>query len=412
MFFLYDISISLMAFGMKIASLFNEKVKKGVVGRRDSLKNIQQAFAKDDKVIWMHAASLGEYEQGLPVLERLKTKYPDYKILVSFFSPSGYENVVKKKHIADAICYLPFDKKNTIQQFVNSFQTAVFFTVKYDFWYRLLEVLHQKNIPIYVVSALFYEKQKFFTSGGRFFVEQLRKNVNIFFHQTDHSLKLAESIGLTNSLYTGDTRYDRVKQNVKNFTEVPLIQSFIQNKPVLVIGSSWEAEENLVEKFINENADTKIILAPHDLKRIPQIKQRFGDKAVLYSSLESAQLSALDYQLLIIDNIGMLSRLYHYADVAVVGGGFHTSGLHNILEAAAYAVPVIFGNRYKKNPEADALIDAGAAKSFSDESDAVAFLLQLFRDEDQRKKMASIAGKFIADQPDAAAIILDNIHCN
>ncbi|WP_407485215.1 3-deoxy-D-manno-octulosonic acid transferase [Elizabethkingia miricola] len=412
MFFLYDISISLMAFGMKIASLFNEKVKKGVVGRRDSLKNIQQAFAKDDKVIWMHAASLGEYEQGLPVLERLKTKYPDYKILVSFFSPSGYENVVKKKHIADAICYLPFDKKNTIQQFVNSFQTAVFFTVKYDFWYRLLEVLHQKNIPIYVVSALFYEKQKFFTSGGRFFVEQLRKNVNIFFHQTDHSLKLAESIGLTNSLYTGDTRYDRVKQNVKNFTEVPLIQSFIQNKPVLVIGSSWEAEENLVERFINENTDTKIILAPHDLKRIPQIKQRFGDMAVLYSSLESTQLSALDYQLLIIDNIGMLSRLYHYADVAVVGGGFHTSGLHNILEAAAYAVPVIFGNRYKKNPEADALIDAGAAKSFSDENDAVAFLLQLFRDEEKRKKMASIAGKFIADQPDAAAIILDNIHCN
>ncbi|KUG10103.1 3-deoxy-D-manno-octulosonic acid transferase [Elizabethkingia sp. HvH-WGS333] len=412
MFFLYDISISLMAFGMKIASLFNEKVKKGVVGRRDSLNNVQQAFAKDDKVIWMHAASLGEYEQGLPVLERLKTKYPDYKILVSFFSPSGYENVVKKKHIADAICYLPFDKKNTIQQFVNSFRTALFFTVKYDFWYRLLEVLNQKNIPVYVVSALFYEKQKFFTSGGRFFVEQLRKNVNIFFHQTEHSLNLAESIGLTNSLYTGDTRYDRVKQNVKNFTEVPLIQNFIQNKPALVIGSSWEAEENLVEKFINENSDTKIILAPHDLKRVPQIKQRFGDKAVLYSKLENSQSSVINHQLLIIDNIGMLSRLYHYADVAVVGGGFHTSGLHNILEAAAYAVPVVFGNRYKKNPEADALIDAGAAKSFSHENNAVKFLSQLFRDENQRRNMASVAGKFIADQPDAAAIILDNIHCN
>ncbi|MCL1670144.1 3-deoxy-D-manno-octulosonic acid transferase [Elizabethkingia ursingii] len=410
MFFLYDISISLMAFGMKIASLFNEKVKKGVAGRRDSLKNVQQVFAKDDKVIWMHAASLGEYEQGLPVLERLKIQYPDYKILVSFFSPSGYENVVKKKHIADAICYLPFDKKNTIQQFVNSFQTALFFTVKYDFWYRLLEVLNQKNIPVYVVSALFYEKQKFFTSGGRFFVEQLRKNVNIFFHQTEHSLKLAESIGLTNSIYTGDTRYDRVKQNVKNFTEVPLIQNFIQNKPVLVIGSSWEAEENLVEKFINENSDTKIILAPHDLKRVPQIKQRFGDKAILYSKLENSQSSVINHQLLIIDNIGMLSRLYHYADVAVVGGGFHTSGLHNILEAAAYAVPVIFGNRYKKNPEADALIEAGAAKSFSDENAAVAFLLQLFRDEDKRKRMASLAGKFIADQPDAATIILNNIH--
>ncbi|MCL1667855.1 3-deoxy-D-manno-octulosonic acid transferase [Elizabethkingia ursingii] len=409
MFFLYDISISLMAFGMKIASLFNEKVKKGVAGRRDSLKNVQQAFTKDDKVIWMHATSLGEYEQGLPVLEKLKKQYPDYKILVSFFSPSGYENVVKKKHIADVICYLPFDKKNTIQQFVNSFQTAIFFTVKYDFWYRLLEVLNQKNIPVYVVSALFYEKQKFFTSGGQFFVGQLRKNVNIFFHQTEHSLKLAESIGLTNSLYTGDTRYDRVKQNLKNFTEVPFIQSFIQNKPVLVVGSSWEAEENLVEKFINENPDTKIILAPHDLKRVPLIKQRFGDKAVLYSGLESSQPSALDHQLLIIDNIGMLSRLYHYADVAVVGGGFHSSGLHNILEAAVYAVPVVFGNQYKKNPEADALIDAGAAKSFSDESDAVVFLHQLFRDADERKSMASLACKFIADQPDVAAIILNNI---
>ncbi|MCL1683755.1 3-deoxy-D-manno-octulosonic acid transferase [Elizabethkingia anophelis] len=412
MFFLYDISISLMTFGMKIASLFNEKVRKSVDGRRDSLKNVQQAFAKDDKVIWMHAASLGEYEQGLPVLERLKIRYPDYKILVSFFSPSGYENVVKKKHIADAICYLPFDKKNTIQQFVNSFQTAIFFTVKYDFWYRLLETLNQKDVPTYVVSALFYEKQKFFTSGGKFFVEQLRKNINIFFHQTEHSLKLAESIGLTNSLYTGDTRYDRVKQNVKNFTEVPFIQDFIQDKPVLVIGSSWEAEENLVEKFINENSHTKIILAPHDLKRVPQIKQRFGDMAVLYSKLDNSQSSVVNHQLLIIDNIGMLSRLYHYADVAVVGGGFHTSGLHNILEAAAYAVPVIFGNRYKKNPEADALIDVGAAKSFSDENDAVAFLYQLFRDEDKRKNMASAAGIFIADQPDAATIILDNIQSN
>lgn len=194
-------------------------------------------------------------------------------------------------------------------------------------------------------------------------MEQLGKNINIFFHQTEHSLKLAESIGLTNSLYTGDTRYDRVKQNVKNFTEVPFIQDFIQDKPVLVIGSSWEAEENLVEKFINENSHTKIILAPHDLKRVPQIKQRFGDMAVLYSKLDNSQSSVVNHQLLIIDNIGMLSRLYHYADVAVVGGGFHTSGLHNILEAAAYAVPVILAIGIK-NPEADALIDAGAAKAF------------------------------------------------
>ncbi|MDE5451154.1 3-deoxy-D-manno-octulosonic acid transferase, partial [Elizabethkingia meningoseptica] len=352
-----------MAFGMKAAALFNEKVKKGVEGRKESLQRVRQLFAKEDKVIWMHAASLGEYEQGLPVLEKLKIQYPDYKILVTFFSPSGYENVVKKKTVADVICYLPFDKKKTIQEFLDSFNTVLFFTVKYDFWYRLLEGLQQRSVPTYVVSALFYEKQSFFTSRGKFFVEQLRKNINMFFHQTEHSLKLAESIGLTNSLYTGDTRFDRVKQNVKNFTEIPFIKEFIQDKPVLVVGSSWEAEENLVEKLIFENTKVRIILAPHDLKRVSQIKQRFAEKAMLYSSIVNHQSSVINYQLLIIDNIGMLSRLYNYADVAVVGGGFHSAGLHNILEAAAYGIPVVFGNHYRKNPEADNLVQANAARN-------------------------------------------------
>ncbi|WP_407482643.1 3-deoxy-D-manno-octulosonic acid transferase [Elizabethkingia meningoseptica] len=410
MFFLYDISISLMAFGMKAAALFNEKVKKGVEGRKESLQRVRQLFAKEDKVIWMHAASLGEYEQGLPVLEKLKIQYPDYKTLVTFFSPSGYENVVKKKTVADVVCYLPFDKKKTIQEFLDSFNTVLFFTVKYDFWYRLLEGLQQRSVPTYVVSALFYEKQSFFTSRGKFFVEQLKKNINLFFHQTEHSLKLAESIGLTNSLYTGDTRFDRVKQNVKNFTEIPFIKEFIQDKPVLVVGSSWEAEESLVEKLISENTEVRIILAPHDLKRVPQIKQRFSEKAMLYSSIVDHQSSVINYQLLIIDNIGMLSRLYNYADVAVVGGGFHSAGLHNILEAAAYGIPVVFGNHYRKNPEADNLVQANAARNFPDENSAALFVEELFTDKNLRTQMADQAKEFIAHQPDAAAIILDHIH--
>ena len=209
-----------------------------------------------------------------------------------------------------------------------------------------------------------FMKNKVLYIRRKFFVEQLRKNINIFFIKQNISLKLAESIGLTNSLYTGDTRYDRVKQNVKNFTEVPFIQDFIQDKPVLVIGSSWEAEENLVEKFINENSDTKIILALMILNVFHRLNSVLEIWLFCIANLDNSQSSVVNHQLLIIDNIGMLSRLYHYADVAVVGGGFHTSGLHNILEAAGLRCTSNFGNRYKKNPEADALIDAGAAKAF------------------------------------------------
>lgn len=395
---------------MKVFSLFNDKTKKGVDGRKESLDKVKSAFSKTDKVIWMHAASLGEYEQGLPVLERLKDNFPDYKILVTFFSPSGYENVVKKKHIADVICYLPFDKKNTVREFISQFDIKLFFTVKYDYWYNLLEVLKEKKAKTYVISALFYERQSFFTSYGKWFVKQLKKNVDWFFHQTQFSLALAKSVGLIKSSVTGDTRFDRVKQLRSRDNHVDYITDFIGEHKAIVFGSSWQAEEKIAELVSRKNNTVKIIIAPHDLKRVEHLKNIFPD-ALLYSRIKDAPSVDFNSQILIIDSIGLLSKLYSYADIAVVGGGFHDAGLHNILEAATFGVPVVFGNHYKKNPEADDLISKNGGRSFPDEYTAAEFVLFLANkdNEEELTEMSENAENFVNEKPDSTDMILQKI---
>ncbi|BFO65045.1 3-deoxy-D-manno-octulosonic acid transferase [Chryseobacterium sp. KCF3-3] len=410
MAFLYNIFISLLTFGMKAFALINDKTKKGVEGRAQSLDKVKSAFSKTDQVIWMHAASLGEYEQGLPVLEKLKENFPQHKVLVTFFSPSGYENVVKKKHIADAICYLPFDTKNAVKEFTDQFNAELFFTVKYDYWYNLFAELKNKGTKIYVISALFYERQSFFTSYGKWFVKQLQKNVDWFFHQTQFSLALAKSVGLTQSSVTGDTRFDRVKQLRERNNHVDFIADFIGENKAIVFGSSWQAEEKIAEVVSRKNNSAKLIIAPHDLKRVEHLKNIFPD-ALLYSEIQNTTSSTFNTPILIIDSIGLLSKLYSYADVAVVGGGFHDAGLHNILEAATFGVPVIFGNHYKKNPEADDLISANGGKSFPDEYTASEFVLFLVN-EDNREELASMsenAGKFVDEKPDSTRMILQKI---
>ena len=410
MAFIYNLFVTLLIFGMKVFSLFNDKTKKGVEGRKLSLEKVKAVFTQKDRVIWMHAASLGEYEQGLPVLERLKDHFPEHKILVTFFSPSGYENVVKKKHIADVICYLPFDKKSIINEFITQFNTELFFTVKYDYWYNLLAALKNRNTKIYVISALFYERQSFFTSYGKWFVKQLKKNVDWFFHQTQFSIALAKSIGLLQSSVTGDTRFDRVKQLRERDNHVDHITDFIGNDKAIVFGSSWQAEEKMAEMISRKNRTVKMIIAPHDLKRVEHLKSIFPD-AVLYSQISQSQHLDFVSQVLIIDSIGLLSKLYSYADVAVVGGGFHDAGLHNILEAATFGIPVIFGNHYKKNPEADDLIAAEGGKSFKDEYGASEFVLFLTNEDNQEelKTMSQNARRFISDKPDSTTMIIEKI---
>ncbi|MCJ7933515.1 MAG: 3-deoxy-D-manno-octulosonic acid transferase [Chryseobacterium sp.] len=410
MAFLYNILVSLLILGMKVFSLINDKTKKGVEGRKQSLNKVKSVFSPTDKVIWMHAASLGEYEQGLPVLEKLKENFPGHKILVTFFSPSGYENIVKKKSIADAICYLPFDKKSTVNEFITQFDAELFFTVKYDYWYNLFAALKSRNTKIYVISALFYERQSFFTSYGKWFVKQLQKNVDWFFHQTQFSLALAKSVGLLKSSVTGDTRFDRVKQLRERNNHVDYIADFIGNNKAIVLGSSWQTEEKIAELISRKNNMVKIIIAPHDLNRVEHLKNMFPD-VLLYSEIKNAQPSTASAQLLIIDSIGLLSKLYSYADIAVVGGGFHSAGLHNILEAATFGVPVVFGNHYKKNPEADDLISAGGGKSFEEEYAAAEFVLFLAGEDNKEEleAMSQNARKFVDEKPNSTEMILQKI---
>jgi len=395
-------------FGMKIFSLFNDKTKRGVQGRKKSLEEVKSALKKSDLVIWMHAASLGEYEQGLPVLEQLKQKLPNHKILVTFFSPSGYENVVKKKTIADVICYLPFDSRKKIKEFMAHFSTQLFFTVKYDYWYHLLEELNNQKVKTYVISALFYEKQAFFTSYGKWFAKQLQKNIDWFFHQTQMSYVLAKSIGLEQASVTGDTRFDRVKQLRERDNRVDFVQEFIGEDQVIVFGSSWQAEDKIAEEISEKNTSVKLILAPHDLKRVQNLKLMFPD-AIIYSEISHSLLADSQSNVLIIDSIGLLSKLYSYADIAVVGGGFHEAGLHNILEAATFGVPVIFGNKYRKNPEADELISSEGGKSFDEESTAADFALFLLDDHETMRSMSENAKKFVDDKPDSTALIIEKI---
>lgn len=407
--FLYNIFITLLISAMKIGAAFNYKLKKGLAGRRQSCGIVNETFNPEDQVIWMHAASLGEYEQGLPVLEKLKEKFPSHKILITFFSPSGYENVIHKNHIADAICYLPFDTEKWVKEFTSNFTTAIFITVKYEYWYNLLADLKQKGAEIYVVSALFYETQVFFKAYGRWFTEQLKQNVNWFFHQTRHSTALAKSIGLKNSSTAGDTRFDRVKKLRERDNTVEFIEEFKQNQKTVIFGSSWESEERLAEIVATKNREIKLIIAPHDLKRVENLKKIFPN-AVLYSGISDAgQMKNTNAQVLIIDCIGLLSKLYSYADVAVVGGGFHSKGLHNILEAATFGIPVLFGDQYLKNPEADDLIAHHGGKSFEDEFFAAPYLLSLLKDDALLKTMSENARNFIDSQPNASEIIVNRI---
>lgn len=395
---------------MNIGAVFSYKMKRGLAGRRQSLKIVQKAFAESDEVIWMHAASLGEYEQGLPVLEQLKQSFPHYKVLVTFFSPSGYENVIGKKTIADALCYLPFDEKSLLEQFTSQFKTRIFFTVKYEYWYQLLAHLKLQGAKVYVISALFYENQVFFKSYGGFFRRELRINIDWFFHQTKNSYALAKTIQLHKSSISGDTRFDRVKQIQNRDNTVPYISEFKKDNLLVVFGSAWDVEERIAARLRKKNADCKIIIAPHDVSRALKMRQKFPN-ALLYSELLE-QPSALErHSVLIIDSIGLLSKLYAYADVAIVGGGFHSAGLHNILEAATFGIPVLFGNQYQKNPEADALISAKGGKSFDNDHQAAEFLLSLVHPSStqNRLKMGAQAGKFIANQPISSAIIVKKI---
>jgi 3-deoxy-D-manno-octulosonic-acid transferase len=365
---LYSISISFIRLLFSLVAQFHAKAKLFVEGRKNILKRLESSFAGNSKpVVWVHCASLGEFEQGRPIMEAIKKKHPSYKILLTFFSPSGYE--IRKNYAgADYVFYLPWDTAHNAKQFVEITKPALAIFVKYEFWYFYSAELKKKSIPLISASCIFRPEQSFFKGYGSFF-RRILKNFDHFFVQTPQSIELLKQIGINNSTLVGDTRFDRVHDITSNAVDIELAQQFKGDDKVFVVGSLWPEDLEVLAPFINENKNLlKFIIAPHEIseKFLSEIEVSISVKSVRYSK-SGQHLNS--YDVLIIDNVGMLSSLYRYGEFAYIGGAFG-KGLHNILEAACYGVPIFFGNtNYQKFQEANELIMRGGAFSIADYSE-------------------------------------------
>ena len=367
MVLLYNLSIFLLGTGIRVASFFHPKAKAFVTGRRDVFKKLNQRFAHNSSpVFWIHCASLGEFEQARPIIEAVKKEFTHYKVLLTFFSPSGYE-IRKNYQYADEVSYLPLDTASNASRFVSIVKPSIAVFVKYEFWYHYSTVLKQKQIPILSTSSIFRKDQLFFKGVGNFY-RRILLNFTHFFVQNSESQKLLQSIGVTNVSVSGDTRFDRVHEIVEKADRIPVAEKFKRDQHVFVIGSSWDEDLEVLIPFVNENK-LKFIIAPHEISEtsITSLENALEVKSIRYSEAEGKTLD--EYSVLIIDNIGLLSRLYRYGEFAYIGGAFG-KGLHNILEAACYGVPILFGNKnYLKFQEAVDLINRGGAFEIRDYSD-------------------------------------------
>ena len=353
---LYNISIHFYVISIYISSLFNAKSKQWVRGRKNIFTSIEKAINNHENIVWFHCASLGEYEQGKPIIEAYKAKSPTHKILLTFFSPSGYE-VRKGAPLADFVFYLPADTKSNAKRFISIVKPIKAIFVKYEFWFNYMTELKKHNIPFYSVSAIFRDWQAFFKY--KWWAKQLQ-NVTHFFVQDKRSTELLKSIGFNNTTISGDSRFDSVLTNSKKPMRIPLIETFSKNKPTIICGSTWPKDEILLAQYIKGHPENNYIIAPHELQHISALQKQTN--ALLFSEVGNTNIS--NSNILIIDSIGILSNIYQYADIAYIGGGFGV-GIHNILEAVAFGLPVIFGPNYQKSNEATELINKRGAISIS-----------------------------------------------
>ncbi len=355
----YNIGLSFLRLGFRVGALFLPKAKAFVDGRKNLFQEIEKAFQdQQGQVVWIHCASLGEFEQGRPVIESLKKERPSVKVLLTFFSPSGYE-VRKNYKEADYVFYLPWDTSSNAEKFISLTNPTVAIFVKYEFWYHYSMELKSRNIPTISISSIFRDEQLFFKPHGGFYRRILR-NFSHFFVQNKGSLALLNSIGIDQCTLAGDTRFDRVNAIVQNGEEIPIAQVFKAREKIVVVGSCWAEDLEVLTPLINEGK-VKFIIAPHEITEtfLQNIERSVRGKAIRYSKAANQNLE--DYQVLIIDNVGLLSRLYRYGEFAYVGGAFG-KGLHNILEAACYGIPIFFGNKsYQRFQEAKDLIHRGGA---------------------------------------------------
>lgn len=417
---IYNIVIYFVLWGIAIASLFNEKVRKMWLGEREAFKILKQKVDPNAKYIWFHAASLGEFEQGRPLMERIRKDYPQYKILLTFYSPSGYE-VRKNYEGADIICYMPVDTRLNAIRFLRLVRPVMAFFIKYEFWSNFLHILKYRNIPTYSVSSIFREDQVFFKWYGRSYAGVL-KCFTRFFVQNEESKRLLEGIGITAVDVVGDTRFDRVLQIKEAAKQLPICEAFRtgvassqsadvphHDFKVFVAGSSWPPDENIFIPFFNEHKDWRLLIAPHviaeeHLKLILSLIK--GKKVVRYTQTTPEEAAEAD--VLIIDCFGLLSSMYNYSDVAYIGGGFGV-GIHNTLEAAVWNMPVIFGPNNKKFQEAQGLLKSGGGFEINTYEDFSGLMSSLMNDETFLKQAGDKAGAFVAHLAGATDKVLASV---
>ena len=392
---IYNIGVYIADFHLKIIAIFSHKLKLGVDGRAQTFNILETSISKNDKTFWFHCASLGEYEQGLPVFKVLRDKYPLHKIVLTFFSPSGYE-IRKNTDVADIVVYLPMDTKVNAKRFLNIVHPELTIFVKYDIWPNYLIELKKRNLRAILISALFRNNQSYFKPLGSMMRNALSAFEHIFV-QNEDSKKLLKSINFNNVTVAGDTRFDRVSNQLKTDNKLTFIEEFKQDKQCIVVGSSWPEDEELLVNYINSNSskNIKYIIAPHNIKQnqIQNLTSKLNVKTVLFTEKEGQNLS--DYSVFIIDTIGILSKIYSYADIAYVGGAMGTTGLHNILEPAVFGVPIIIGKNHSKFPEAQQMIDFGGLKSIKNQDELNSELTSIIESASKRTQMGSLNKAFI-----------------
>jgi 3-deoxy-D-manno-octulosonic-acid transferase len=388
-------------------ALFHPKIKLFVQGRKQTFSILKNAFHKNDKVIWVHVASLGEFEQGLPVIEKLKKEYPSFKILVTFFSPSGFE-IKKNTTAAETVVYLPMDTYQNAKQFIAIVNPKLAMFVKYEIWPNYLKVLKNKQIPTLLISAAFRKDQVYFKWYGQI----MRKTLGTFsqfFVQDQKSVQLLESIGIKNSTISGDTRFDRVSEILKRDNHLSFMQEFKRGQNCLVAGSSWPDDEEILLDYINTSQNNiKYVLAPHNIKgdHIKSLKKSLLKKTLLYSQIDGEEVSHFD--VLIIDTIGLLTKIYSYADIAYVGGGFST-GLHNTLEPAVFGIPVIIGPNFDGFNEAEAMVHKKGIKVVGNKEEFKTVLDEFLDSQEHLRATGLINSNFVNENKGASIQIIDYI---
>ncbi|MGC9341376.1 MAG: 3-deoxy-D-manno-octulosonic acid transferase [Bacteroidales bacterium] len=401
---IYKIGIRVYFLLVLLASPFNEKARRWLRGRRGMWRKIKKNIDPSKDIYWFHCSSLGEFEQGRPLIERIREEKPDVFILLTFFSPSGYE-LRKNYSLADLVTYLPLDTRFNAWRFMNLVKPAAAYFIKYEFWYYFLRTLRKKKVPVFLVSAKFRSDQAFFKWWGKWY----RKFLNFFAHifvQDEQSLLLLKSLGHTNVTISGDTRFDRVFEISTKSRDYPGVELFKNNKKILIAGSTWEKDEELLVRFINENNhDYKFILAPHEInsRKIYKLISEIDSAVVKFTEEDKSAYPRA--KVMIIDTIGHLSSVYKYGDIAYIGGGFG-KGIHNILEAATYSLPVVFGPNYQKFTEAVELISKAAAYSISDFDELNENLNLLFGNDNKREECSQKAGDYVKSKLGATDLII------